>query len=157
MPRGARNSLVTGTLVCAALVLAYACGRDDGGGAGAVSVGRPDADHPEGATIDHENSERKAAFVVLALGASLTAGYGLDDPSLAWPALLQAKLDDAGIAATVVNSGESGRTTSGGVSTLNSGWVLRRKIDLLVIALGGNDGLRGVAVDVVEKNLVSMI
>jgi acyl-CoA thioesterase I len=97
--------------------------------------------------------------VILFLGDSLTAGYGLPDPATqAYPALLQKKLDalaDAsGTAAQrwrVVNAGVSGDTTSGGLRRVD--WVLRQPVALLVLALGSNDGLRGLDPALVERNL----
>lgn len=92
--------------------------------------------------------------MLLIVGDSITAGFGLEKDQ-AYPALLQQKFDEAGIAVRVVNGGESGRTTSGGESAM--AWYLKRRVDVLVIALGGNDALRAVSPSVVEKNLDSMI
>src|SRR5262245_6124736 len=78
---------------------------------------------------------------IVVLGDSLAAGYGLD-PSEAFPALLQKKIDQAGLHFTVVNAGVSGDTTAGGLRRLD--WLLKRSIDVLVVELGGNDGLRGI-------------
>jgi acyl-CoA thioesterase I len=91
---------------------------------------------------------------VVVLGDSLAAGYGLDQTE-AFPALLQTKIDDAGFNFVVVNAGVSGDTTAGGLRRLD--WLLRRKIDVLVIELGGNDGLRGISVDVTRANLQAII
>jgi len=91
---------------------------------------------------------------VIFFGDSLTAGYGLD-PDEAFPALIQKKIDAAGIAAHVVNAGLSGETTAGGLRRLN--WILRQKVDVFVIELGANDGLRGIAPDVTRNNLQAMI
>lgn len=94
---------------------------------------------------------------VLVLGNSLTAGYGLANPDAdAYPALLQARLDDAGIEAQVVNAGVSGDTSAGGRRRID--WVLRRQpVDVLVLALGGNDGLRGLSPDSMQANLSAVI
>lgn len=76
-------------------------------------------------------------------GDSLTAGYGLEDPATqAYPALVQAKIAAAGLPWRVVNAGLSGETSSGGARRID--WILRQPIDLFVLALGGNDGLRGI-------------
>jgi len=91
---------------------------------------------------------------VVFFGDSLTAGYGLD-PDEAYPALIQRQLDAAGRPWRVVNAGLSGDTTSGGLRRLD--WILRQKVDAIVIELGGNDGLRGIPVDVTRKNLEAMI
>ncbi|HTL68990.1 MAG TPA: arylesterase [Lacunisphaera sp.] len=87
-------------------------------------------------------------------GDSLTAGYGLD-PDDAYPALIQKKLDATGAAWRVVNAGLSGDTTAGGVRRLD--WVLKQPVDILMIELGGNDGLRGIAPGTTAANLQAMI
>lgn len=91
---------------------------------------------------------------VLVLGDSLAAGYGLD-AAQAFPALLQRKVEAAGLAYTVVNAGVSGDTTSGGLRRLD--WQLRRRIDVLLIELGGNDGLRGIQPSITRSNIEKMI
>ncbi len=91
---------------------------------------------------------------VLFYGDSLTAGYGLD-PDEGYPALIQKKIDAAGLPWRVVNAGLSGETTAGGLRRLD--WILRQKIDVFVLELGGNDGLRGIAPDVTRENLQAMI
>ena len=96
-------------------------------------------------------SERKT---IVFLGDSLAAGYGLD-PSEAFPALIQNKIDDAHWNFTVVNAGVSGDTSAGGLRRMD--WLLKRKIDLLVIELGGNDGLRGIDVAATRTNLQAVI
>ena len=76
-------------------------------------------------------------------GDSLTAGYGLEDPATqAYPALVQEKISAAGLPWRVVNAGLSGETTAGGARRID--WILRQPVDLFVLALGGNDGLRGI-------------
>ena len=91
---------------------------------------------------------------VVVLGDSLAAGYGLD-PSEAFPALLQKKIDDAGLNFTVVNAGVSGDTSAGGLRRVD--WLLKRPVDVLVLELGGNDGLRGIAVGSTRTNLQAII
>ena len=90
----------------------------------------------------------------MVLGDSITAGYGLD-PGQAYPALLQQKIDAAGLPFTVVNAGVSGDTTAGGLRRLD--WTLGRGADVLIIALGGNDGLRGIPPKQTEENLAAII
>lgn len=87
-------------------------------------------------------------------GDSLTAGYGVD-PDEAYPALIQKKIDEAGLPWRVVNAGLSGETTAGGLRRLN--WILRQKVDIFIIELGGNDGLRGIAPTLTRSNLDRMI
>lgn len=76
-------------------------------------------------------------------GDSLTAGYGLEDPvAEAYPALIRQKIEATSLPWRVVNAGLSGETTSGGARRID--WILRQPIDVFVLALGGNDGLRGI-------------
>lgn len=91
---------------------------------------------------------------VLFFGDSLTAGYGLDE-TRAFPALVQAKIDSLGWSFEVVNGGLSGETSAGGLRRVN--WLLRRKIDVLVLALGGNDGLRGIPASEMQRNLQGIL
>jgi len=95
-----------------------------------------------------------ATKTLLFYGDSITAGYGLD-PGDAYPAIIQQKIDDAGLAWKVVNAGLSGETTAGGLRRLD--WILRQPVDIFVIELGGNDGLRGLEPDVTRANLEKMI
>ncbi|MFZ9682698.1 MAG: arylesterase [Cephaloticoccus sp.] len=93
---------------------------------------------------------------IVCLGDSLTAGYGLGNPGAeAYPALLQDKIDEAGLPWRVINAGISGDTTAGGLRRV--GWVMRTRIDVLVLALGGNDGLRGIDPEVTQANLEGII
>ena len=78
---------------------------------------------------------------IVCLGTSLTAGFGLDDPDLAWPALLQKKVDEAGLHYRVVNAGVSGETSAGALRRMD--WLLKDKAAVLVVETGANDGLRG--------------
>jgi acyl-CoA thioesterase I len=91
---------------------------------------------------------------VLFLGTSITAGYGLD-PSQGFPALIQEKIDERGWNFKVVNAGQSGDTSAGGLARMD--WLLRGRIDVLVLELGANDGLRGLPVEVTRKNLQAII
>lgn len=91
---------------------------------------------------------------VLFLGTSLTAGYGLA-PDEAYPALIRAKLDSAGLDYRVVNAGVSGATSAEGLSRID--WLLRQRVDVLVLELGANDGLRGRGVDQMRENLQAII
>jgi acyl-CoA thioesterase-1 len=92
---------------------------------------------------------------VVILGDSITAGYGLD-PQQAYPALLQAKIDAAGLPYTVANAGVSGDTSAGGLRRV--AWALGKDgADVLVVALGGNDGLRGISPEQTRGNLAGII
>ncbi len=94
------------------------------------------------------------APVILDFGDSLTAGYGLM-PEQAFPARLDAWLREHGIAAQVVNAGVSGDTTAGGLARLD--WALADKPDLVILALGANDALRGIDPATVRDNLDKMV
>jgi acyl-CoA thioesterase-1 len=87
-------------------------------------------------------------------GNSLTAGYGLDTEE-AFPALIQNRIDSLQLNYTVVNSGLSGETTTSGKNRLD--WVLNQKIDVFVLELGANDGLRGIPLGETRKNLQEII
>ena len=91
---------------------------------------------------------------VVILGDSLTAGYGID-PDEAYPALLQQKVDAAKLPFTIVNAGLSGDTTAGGLRRVD--WILKQPVDVLVIELGGNDGLRGIPISETRTNLQGII
>jgi acyl-CoA thioesterase I len=91
---------------------------------------------------------------IVILGDSITAGYGID-PAQAYPALLQQKIDAAGLRYTVVNAGVSGDTTAGGLRRID--WVLGNGAEVLIVALGGNDGLRGISPKQTEENLNGII
>ncbi|MCH1487933.1 MAG: arylesterase, partial [Pseudomonadales bacterium] len=92
---------------------------------------------------------------LLVLGDSLSASYGFD-PALGWVTLLEAWLLDQSIPVSVVNVSISGETTSGGLQRLPAA-LARWQPELVVIALGGNDGLRGTSLKVIGNNLESMI
>ncbi len=95
-----------------------------------------------------------AVKTMVFFGDSITAGSGLD-PAEAYPALIQKKIDAAGLPWRVVNAGLSGETTAGGLRRLD--WILRRPADIFVIELGGNDGLRGISPESSRANLQTMI
>src|SRR5688572_9646493 len=97
------------------------------------------------------DADRRA---ILILGDSLAAGFGVD-PDEAFPALLQKKIDHAGLKYEIINAGVSGDTTAGGLRRID--WLLRRKIDVLILELGGNDGLRGIPPATTRTNLQTII
>jgi acyl-CoA thioesterase-1 len=91
---------------------------------------------------------------VVFLGDSLSAGYGLD-PALAFPALVGERIRDRGLPFRVVNAGVSGDTTAGGLRRVD--WLLRQGVDVLVLELGANDALRGLPLEMTERNLASIV
>ncbi|CAA9293356.1 MAG: Arylesterase precursor [uncultured Gemmatimonadaceae bacterium] len=92
---------------------------------------------------------------VVFMGTSLTAGYGLDGPAQAYPALLQRRADSLGLAVRVVNAGLSGETSAGALRRVD--WVLRGQVDAFVLETGANDGLRALDVDATRANIVAAI
>jgi acyl-CoA thioesterase I len=91
---------------------------------------------------------------IVAFGDSLTAGLGVAAEE-AYPARLQRRLDEKGLRYRVINAGVSGDTTAGGVRRVD--WVLKSRPDLVILELGGNDGLRGLKLDETKANLERII
>jgi acyl-CoA thioesterase-1 len=91
---------------------------------------------------------------VLFLGTSLTAGLGLE-PEQAYPALIQHKIDSAGLGFRVVNAGVSGETSAGALRRVD--WLLREPVSVLVVETGANDGLRGLSPDSLEANIQGIL
>lgn len=106
---------------------------------------------PEAAPTD---SATNAPITLVALGDSLTEGFGLDQAE-AYPAQLEQRLRDDGYDVEVVNAGVSGETSSGARSRLD--WVLQSEPDIVILATGGNDGLRGIDPGVTDENLSAMV
>jgi len=139
--------LASTTVLALALVAAAACGPRDG-----LSAGRREAPPAADARAPATAPAPRPRIVVL--GDSLTAGLGLS-PDQAYPALLQRRLNDEGLAYDVVNAGVSGDTSAGGLSRLN--WALDGDVRVLIVALGGNDGLRGLPPAELRHNLSRII
>jgi len=139
MVRTAR--IILGTL---SVVLA-ACGTD-----GAEKAERAEKAGAAAAVPPAASATRAVVF----LGTSLTAGLGLD-PDHAYPAVVQQKIDSAGLKYTVVNAGVSGESSAGAVRRID--WILRQPPAVLVIETGANDGLRGQDPDSLKANIQLMI
>lgn len=92
---------------------------------------------------------------ILFFGNSLTAGYGLESPEEAFPALIQKKIDSLALPYQAINAGLSGETSAGGNERVE--WVIKQSFDIFVLELGANDGLRGLDTDETYKNLASII
>lgn len=116
----------------------------------------PAADEAEatsaGATTVEEDTPRSS---VVFLGTSLTAGLGLLREEETYVARLAQRADSAGFRAEFVNAGVSGETSAGGLRRMD--WLLRRPVDVLVVELGANDGLRGQDPEALEANLTAII
>jgi acyl-CoA thioesterase I len=93
--------------------------------------------------------------VILFLGTSLTAGYGLADPDLAYPGLIEKRIEEAGLPYTVVNAGVSGETSAGALRRLD--WLLKQKVDVLVLETGANDALRGQPPEATRANVDAIL
>lgn len=91
---------------------------------------------------------------ILFYGDSLTAGYGLSTEE-AFPAIVGRKLNEKGKNTKIINAGLSGETTAGGLTRID--WVLKQPVDIFVLELGPNDGLRGLPLEQTEKNLQAII
>ncbi|MET0396428.1 MAG: arylesterase [Longimicrobiaceae bacterium] len=125
------------------LPLIIGCGEEDGNSA-------PAAQQPAAAPAANPAAAPAGAPAVLFLGTSLTAGLGVD-PDDAYPALVQAKVDSAGLPFRVVNAGSSGETSAGALRRLD--WLMRQPFDVLVVETGANDMLRGADPDSTRANL----
>lgn len=129
------------------ITLSFACGNGQ----------KPSSQVQNDTTNTHADTSRQADTKnILVFGDSLTAGYGLDDPqSDAYPAVLQHKIDSAKLPYKVINGGLSGETSAGGKSRID--WLLKQKVDVFILELGANDGLRGLPVSETTKNLQAII
>lgn len=115
-----------------------------------------DEPHPPPTPAPAAASGADSRPALVFLGTSLTAGYGLPDASLAYPALIQRRLDSAGLGFRVVNAGISGETSAGAVRRID--WVLGQgPVSVLVIETGANDGLRGQDPDSIRANIQTII
>jgi len=123
-----------------------------------LSCGNRENKSNTGKTLD--STDQKTAAVateqknILFFGTSLTAGYGLD-PTEAYPALIQNRIDSLQMPYKVINGGLSGETSAGGKGRID--WLLKQRVDVFVLELGANDGLRGLPVSQTIKNLQAII
>ncbi|MCH2451045.1 MAG: arylesterase [Gracilimonas sp.] len=102
-------------------------------------------------SLQAQDSDTKT---ILFFGDSITAGLGVDK-SQAFPALIQDRIDSLGLNYEVINGGLSGETSAGGLRRID--WTLQRDIDIMVLELGGNDGLRGIDLNSTKENLQQII
>ena len=115
------------------------------------------ATNAETTTADTEinQTENSSVKTIVFFGDSLTAGYGLEDVNDAFPGIIQQKIDSLELNYSIVNSGVSGETTSGGKNRID--WVLNQKPTIFILELGANDGLRGVPLKQSKENLQDII
>lgn len=112
----------------------------------------PDA-QKNGSANTTDSAEKKKTIVFF--GNSLTAGYGLSSPSQAFPSLIQNKIDSLGLPYKVINAGVSGETSTGGNARID--WILKQPVDVFILELGANDGLRGIPLSQTRESLQSII
>ena len=131
-------------LICLSVVLfAFGCGNSE--------TEKTDTQQTTQENVAEASNNSKT---ILFYGNSLTAGYGVGLEN-AFPAQIEQKLDSLQLDYDVVNAGVSGETTAGGLSRLD--WVLNQKVDIFVLELGANDGLRGIPLTETRSNLQAMI
>ena len=121
---------------------------------GNMATKKADAGEKVEEAIESKVDTKSESKVILFFGNSLTAGMGLD-PNEAFPALIQEKIDSLQLPYKVVNAGLSGETTASGKNRL--GWVLNADIEVFVLELGANDGLRGISLEETRGNLQEII
>jgi acyl-CoA thioesterase-1 len=121
---------------------------------GNMATKKADAGEKVDEAIENKVEAKSESKVILFFGNSLTAGMGLD-PNEAFPALIQEKIDSLQLPYKVVNAGLSGETTASGKNRL--GWVLNADIEVFVLELGANDGLRGISLEETRGNLQEII
>lgn len=144
-------SRLVGVGALAALLVSAACG---GGSPNTTSAPAGDRSPAESAASTPQPAPPAARPRIVFLGDSLTAGLGLPAEE-AYPMLLQQRLDAEGLAFEVVNAGVSGDTSAGGLSRLD--WALEGDVRVMVLALGANDGLRGLPASELRRNLSTII
>jgi acyl-CoA thioesterase-1 len=144
------NRLLAPITAALAVLATLACGS--GGDSAQRPPDQQSAPAPAAQPSRTERAQTRPRIV--ALGDSLTAGLGLAIED-AYPSLLQKRIDEAGLDYEVVNAGVSGDTSAGGLRRLD--WALDGDVRVMIIALGGNDGLRGLPADEVSRNLSAII
>lgn len=132
------------SLIFFLVLLAFGCSEADKN----TKTGEPDGANQKQAKIN------QPVKTILFFGNSLTAGYGLD-PSESFPSLIQQKIDSSQLPYKTVNAGVSGETSAGGNGRID--WILKQPVDVFVLELGANDGLRGIPVAETKKSLQSII
>ena len=130
------------TIVTALIILFSSCSNDK------------ETRAPGQTDTSKENTVVTKKKTIVFFGNSLTAGYGLS-PEQAFPALIQKKIDSLNLPYQVVNAGVSGETSSGGKTRID--WILQQQVDIFVLELGANDGLRGIPLSQTRKNLQDII
>lgn len=141
-------------LLFVGILVLVGCGQDRSNSSSAPPSDEPTASTPSSDSPAAPTETPDSSLRVLILGNSIAAGAGVSSQE-AFPALLQKKVDSLGWNVRVQNAGVSGETSSGGRQRI--GWLLQDSVDVLVLELGGNDGLRGIDPGVTRTNLRGII
>lgn len=145
-------------VVLIGVLLVSGCGaseRDEKGGeAKEQTMIESEANAVEEKTQSEFPESEDDRYRVVFLGNSITAGFGVDEEA-AFPFLIQTRVDEQELPFRIVNAGLSGDTSSGGLSRIE--WLLRNRVDVLVLELGGNDGLRGIDLTLTRSNLEGIL
>lgn len=131
--------------ICLTLILLMYCNRNKNSEKSATTTDST-------ASVEQKVASKKN---ILFFGNSLTAGYGLDNAELAFPTLIQHKIDSLGLAYHCINGGLSGETSAGGKDRID--WLLKEPVDVFVLELGANDGLRGISPESTYQNLTAIV
>jgi len=138
------------------MMVAVGCADESGASATPAATATPPSSTR--ATPAPASPTRRAATgdarTILFIGTSLTAGYGLA-PEQAYPAQIQRRLDSLDLNYQVVNAGVSGQTSAGALRGVD--WLMRQPVDIVVLEMGANDGLRALPVDSLRANLQAII
>jgi len=146
------RSMFAGALALSLLTVVGCGGSTSSTRSASSSDGQPPVSAPAAAPEQPARADNRPRVVFL--GDSITAGLGLS-PEQSYPTLIQQKIDAASLGYHVVNAGVSGDTSAGGLSRLD--WALDGDVKVMVVALGGNDGLRGLPPEELQKNLATII
>jgi acyl-CoA thioesterase-1 len=138
------------------MAVVVACGpvRDEGAPASPAPPVPGSGSAPASSPVSTGDALSSTSPVVLFLGTSLTAGQGLD-PEEAYPALIQKKIDDARLGYRVINAGVGGDTSADALGRLD--WLLRQRVDVLVVETGANDALRGQDPAATRRNIRAIL
>ncbi len=131
--------------ICLTFILLIACGNPQKKESTIVSED----------TVGQVDTIQDNVKSIVFFGNSLTAGYGLESTDLAFPNLIQKKIDSLGLGYRAVNAGLSGETSAGGKDRID--WLLKEPIAVFVLELGANDGLRGIPPESTYKNLGEIV
>jgi len=143
--------LLTSFFLLLMMVVSSGCGEQDT----SADLAEPAVTSEEPAAMENpSNAVETDAVRILFLGDSITAGLGVDQTE-AFPALVEMRLRNAGYNVDAIDAGVSGDTSTGGLNRLS--WLLQNPVDILVLELGGNDGLRGIDLALTRSNLGAII